>query len=238
VNIRLQKFIRDRLGISRRDAEKLILQNRVVVNGKSAELGMSVDVQKDSVEVNGEMLKRASESSEEKTYVLLNKPAGYVTSRYDPHNPKTVYDLLPAHYRNLFPVGRLDKDTEGLLILTNDGELTYKLTHPKFEVEKEYYVVIDSSIKDSDVVQIERGVKNEVITTSPAKIKVLRKTQNESRLNITIHEGKNREVKRIFGSLGYKVVYLKRTRVSNLDLQNLKTGEFKELKKATLYSNL
>lgn len=226
---RLQKYIRDITGISRRYAEELIEHRLVRVNGQVAQLGSSVETGKDIVVVKGKKLKE--DASKEFTYIMLHKPAGYLTSRFDPHNPVTVYKLLPEDMRFVFPVGRLDRDTEGLLLLTDDGELSYKLTHPKFEVEKEYFVTITGELKSKEVSQIEKGIRTGEFKTSPAKIKTLRCRRNETNLQIILREGQKREIKRIFAFFRYKVLYLKRLRVKHLELGDLPKGEWRNLTK-------
>ncbi|EKD99830.1 MAG: ribosomal large subunit pseudouridine synthase B [uncultured bacterium] len=225
MKLRLQKYIRDQTGVSRRKAEELISAGLVTVGGKQADLGMSVDDVSDVVELNGEKLG----GKKKLVYIMMNKPSGFICSRSDPHNPKTVYDLLPKEYSNLFPIGRLDIDTEGLLMLTNDGDFSYKLTHPKFEVEKEYYVLINGKLGLAEQREIEKGIKTPDLTTSPARIKILRSTPRETSLSMIIHEGQNREIKRIFAHFGYKVAYLKRIRVANYELGDLPTGQYVKL---------
>lgn len=223
--IRLQKYIRDLLGMSRRKSDDLIAAKKVQVNGVTAKLGQLVDPQKDTVTVEGKELR----GTKKLTYILLNKPAGYLTTRYDPHNPNTVYDLLPKDMNNLFPVGRLDRDTEGLLILTNDGDLSYQLTHPKHEIEKEYFAIITGKLLLNEKKQIEGGINDIDLHTSPAKVKVLRQSSSETQLNITLHEGQKREIRRIFAYFGHNVKYLKRTRVKSLKLEGLEKGKWRTL---------
>ena len=225
--IRLQKYIRDVLGCSRRKAEEYISEGKIVVNDEQALLGMSVDPAIDTVVVDGKKLNYKKEL----LYMMLHKPAGYVTTRSDPYAKKTVYDLLPNDFRHLVPVGRLDQDTEGLLLFTNDGDFAYQLTHPKFEVEKEYEVILNGRLSDDQQKKIEKGLKSKEITTSSAKIVIHTRTKNETSLSMTIHEGQKREIKRIFQVFGLKVVYLKRFRMGRYELGNLKKGKWIQVDK-------
>lgn len=213
MKLRLQKFISQAGVASRRKAEELIKQNRVRVNGKVIrEMGVMIEPQKDKVEVNNRKIKLASEF----VYYALNKPPGYVCTRQDPKAEKTIYDLLPRELRNkVWSVGRLDKESEGLLILTNDGELTLELTHPRYEHEKEYEVMLD------------KPFESDKEKAAPAKImKIAGKN-----LKVILKEGKKRQIRRIFDSLGYKVYKLKRVRINKLKLNSLTQGEFEPIKK-------
>jgi len=227
VKVRLQKYLRDCLGVSRRFAEEYIINGDIFVNGKVATIGMSVEPGKDVVKYQSKVLKIENEL----VYIMLNKPAGYVTSRFDPHNPKTVYSLLPPELTYVFPVGRLDLDTEGLLLLTNDGDLTYKLTHPKFEVEKEYYAIVDGQVTPDEARKVERGMKTKEFSTAKAKVTILKFRDGQSHINITLHEGQNREVRRIFGYLRHRVIYLSRFRFKDLRLEKMAIGEWRYLDK-------
>lgn len=221
MQIRLQKYIRDSIGISRRKAEDLISAGKVKVNGQIAQLGSVVNVETDNVLLEGKEISR----NEKKIYIVLNKPSGYITTRSDEQNRPTVYDLIPSEYKHLFPVGRLDYDTEGLLLLTNDGDFTYKLTHPKFEIEKEYEVVLDRNINNSQIEQIKKGVNSDLIKAAPAKVFI----QNDRKLNLIIHEGQKREIKLIFKTFGIDVLSLKRIRVHSLKLADLSVGTWRLL---------
>ena len=225
MQVRLQKFIRDCSGISRRKAEGLISAGLVTVNGERAVLGQVVDSGADVVKVSGEEQK----ADKAPVYIVLNKPRGYTTTRADPHAEKTIYELLPEEFKKLFPVGRLDKDSEGLLFLTNDGDFTYRLTHPKFEVEKEYTVVIRGSLTKKEKENIETGVKTEGFSTSPAKIELIVQNLSNTTLNITIHEGQNREIRRMFGLFNHEVLSLKRIRTHKILLGDLAVGKWRIL---------
>ena len=229
---RLQKFM-SKCGVaSRRKSEELIIEGKVKVNGiVVTELGYKVSPS-DFVEVNDKGI-----SQEEKVYFLLYKPEGYITSTKDEKNRKTVLDLINTN-KKIFPVGRLDYDTSGLLILTNDGDLTNILTHPKNDVEKLYSVKLKGVIKGEDIIKLSNGVFIDGIKTKKAKVKLKRYDNNTKRsyVDITITEGRNHQVKNMFASLGYEVVKLKRKKYAFLDLNGLKKGEyrpitFKEVKK-------
>ena len=234
MEIRLQKYIADCGITSRRKAEELILQGKIKVNGKVVqELGTKVNVQNDIVEYNGKVLKQ----EENKIYILLNKPIGYVTTVKDQFERNTVMDLIKGVKERLVPAGRLDMYTSGALILSNDGEFINKLTHPKNEIEKTYNVTINGIIDKDDVKKLETGVEinieEEKYVTKPAKVKIL-KTDDEknlSRLQIIIHEGKNREVRKMCEALGKKVLALHRARIGNIDVKDLKLGRWRYLKK-------
>ena len=226
MKIRLQKYIRDCTGLSRRKAEEEIAQGHVVINNTVATLGNSIETSQDIVLFHG---KKLTPQQEEKITIMLHKPAGYVTTRSDPQKRKTVFDLLPKQYQHLFPVGRLDYDTEGLLLLTNDGDLAYRLTHPKFEVEKEYLVTVDGFLSDENKKEIEKGLNTKEIKTSHAKIQIISRSQKQTTLHITIHEGQNREIRRIFEVFHLSVSHLKRIRIQNTLLGNLAKGKWKRI---------
>lgn len=232
---RLQKYMSMCGVASRRKCEELIKNGFVKVNGKViTELGFKVDGT-EVIEVNGEFIKR-----EEKEYYLLYKPEGYITSTKDEKGRKTVLDLINTK-KKVFPVGRLDFDTSGILILTNDGELTNKLTHPKGDIEKVYSVKIKGIIKGEDIKKLSDGILLNGVKTKKAKVKLKRvdKFNKKSYVEITITEGRNHQVKDMFASVGYPVLKLKRVRYAFLTLYGLKKGEYrpiniKEVKKLYL----
>lgn len=168
---------------------------------------------------------------EEKVVYLLNKPKNVISSASDDKGRICVTDLIDTDYR-LYPLGRLDYDSTGLILLSNDGELMQKLIHPKFEVEKTYYVVIDGLINNSDINKLSKGVRIDDYVSAPATIELLNQNKNKytSSLNVTIHEGRNREIRKMFASLGYKVIKLHRFKEANIELGNLKSGEYRLLK--------
>jgi pseudouridine synthase len=223
---RLQKFLSQAGVASRRHAEELILQGVVRVNGKVVkELGTKVDPSKDEVRVNNKVVE-----VEQKVYIMLNKPKRYMTTRHDPRARKTVYDLLPPDLRSVvWPVGRLDFHTEGLLLLTNDGDLTQTLTHPSKEHDKEYEVQIDKELSSGRIEKIQNGMIIDGKKTAPATLR----TQGTT-VYLTIHEGMNRQVRKMFGELGYTVRNLRRIRVGKLTLGDLAVGKFKMLQKTDI----
>jgi pseudouridine synthase len=221
---RVQKFLSSAGFCSRRKAEEFIKSGQVNINGKKAKLGDKVDPAVDVVKVYGKLVKPPAQ----KIYLMLNKPKGVVVSKSDPKGKKTVFSLLPEDLRTkVWNVGRLDFDTEGLLILTNDGELTQELAHPKYEHEKEYEVTTQEAPTDSQLEHLRTGVELTTGTTYPAQVK----TRN-GYVYITIHEGKKRQVRRMFSMVGLTVSNLKRIRINKLLLpKDLATGQFREIKK-------
>ena len=226
--IRLQKYLADCGIASRRKSEELIKQGQVKVNGKTiTELGTKVIPNKDIVEYNGKKI----ELKKEYVYILLNKPIGYVTTVKDQFNRDSVLDLVKTNKR-LVPVGRLDMYTSGALILTNDGDFVYKVTHPKHEIEKTYTVTIIGIVKKEEVEKLKKGVEIEDYITKPAKVKILKidEEKNQSRLEITIHEGKNRQVRKMCEAVGSKVVALHRSKIGDIGVKDLKLGTWRYLK--------
>ena len=217
---RLQKVLA-RAGFgSRRAAEDLIAKGRVTVNGQTAVLGQRVDPERDRVEVDGIGVSiRAG-----LVYYLLNKPIGVVTTASDPQGRPTVVDLVPIEPR-VFPVGRLDVDSEGLLLLTNDGELTHRLTHPSFGVEKEYLVEVDGTPAPAAIRRLREGVELEDGLTAPAQAVPV----GDRALRIVIHEGRNRQVRRMCAAVGHPVRRLVRTRIGPIAERSLKPGEWRPL---------
>ncbi len=213
---------------SRRRMADAIRDGHVFVNGEMVtSFSHPVAPGKDRVEIDGEPV---NISPEKKIYLVLNKPRGVLSTTADERGRATVLDILPAKYRglNLYPVGRLDKDSTGLLVMTNDGELTYRLTHPRFENEKEYLVAVDARLSSEEKRRLEEGVMLEEGKTSPVKVNEVRSVLPHS-YSITIHEGKKRQVRRMMESLGHKVLTLERIREGNLRLGSLKEGEVREL---------
>ena len=227
---RLQKIIANSGVCSRRKAEELITKGRVSVNGIVVDtLGFKASLN-DDIRVDGYKI-----NNEEKVVYLLNKPKNVISSASDDRGRVTVVDLIDSKYR-LFPMGRLDYDSTGLILLSNDGELMQMLIHPKYEVEKTYQVTIDGLIKVEEIKRLQAGVKIDNYVTAPAKVKLIRQNENKytSFLEITIHEGRNHQVKKMFLSQGYKVIKLHRVKEANLELGNLKSGEYRRLKPVEL----
>ena len=223
---RIQKVIANSGYCSRRKAEELIKINKVLVNGKIATIGMQVG-NNDIIEIDGEIIKKDTDN---KVYYLLNKPRGVVTTSSDELGRKTVIDLIDTEKR-IYPVGRLDYDTTGVLLLTNDGELTNKLTHPKNNIEKVYVAKIEGIITGIDINKLKRGVIIDNFKTSPARVKLKSydKKSQTSLVELTIHEGHNHQVKKMFEAVGYNVIKLTRIRFAGIDVKSLKSGEYRQL---------
>lgn len=213
---------------SRRRMADAIREGRVYVNGEEVtNFSQPVTPGKDRVEVDG---RTVPISPGKKAYLVLNKPRGVLTTTADEMGRVTVLDIIPSKFRSpgLYPVGRLDKESTGLLVLTNDGELTYRLTHPRFESEKEYLVQVEGRLSNEELRKLEQGVMLEDGMTSPAKVKEVRSGLPNS-YSVTIHEGKKRQVRRMMEVLGHRVLTLKRIREGNLMLGDMKEGEMREL---------
>lgn len=226
--MRLNKYIA-RAGVcSRRKADELIANGNVKINGDViTEMGTQVEAG-DSVSVNGRLIEG---DTGEKIYLALNKPLGYVTTMRDEKNRLTVADLVADVPERLFPVGRLDYNTTGLLIMTNDGELTYSLTHPKHEVYKTYVASVAGVVSDKRVSQLSKGVDIGGFVTSPSKVKVIKQNPRSAVVEIKIREGKNRQVRKMFAAVGNRVQALERTAIGDLKLGRLMTGHYRKLTK-------
>ena len=226
---RLQKFLANSGIASRRKCEEYILKGKVSVNGKIVdELGTKINPDKDVVKYNGKIVKK----TDKKVYILLNKPIDYVTTVKDQFDRQTVLDLIDIPEK-VVPVGRLDMYTSGALLLTNDGDFVYKVTHPKYEIEKTYTVTIRGIATQDDVKKLENGVKIDDYVSGKAKVKILKtdEEKNFSRLQITIHEGKNRQVRKMCEAIDKKVLALHRRRIGNLDVKNIEIGKWRYLNK-------
>ena len=220
---RLQKYLAECGIASRRKCEEYIIQGKVQVNGKTiTELGVKVNPEKDKITFEGKNVKQ----EERKVYILLNKPIGYVTTSDEQFGRDKVLDLVKVRER-VVPVGRLDMYTSGALILTNDGDFVYKVTHPKHEITKTYTVTVKGIIKNEEVEQLRKGVKIDDYTTRPAKVKILKTDEEKdiSRLEITIHEGKNRQVRRTCESVGRRVIALHRSKIGNIGVKDIELGK-------------
>ena len=224
--MRLQKWMALCGVAARRKCELLISEGHVQVNGSlCTQMGVSVDPDVDEVRVDG-MLIRAQE---EKIYIMLNKPQGVICAVTDPFGRKTVLDCVEGLNARLFPVGRLDYDTEGLILLTNDGAFSQRVLHPSFQVDKTYYTVAIGQVTDEHLAKLQSGVMLEDGITAPAKVRLLQRSPARSILLITIHEGRNRQVRRMMETLGYPVQYLRRDGFGPLKLENLASGEYRAL---------
>ena len=224
--IRLQKYMANAGVCSRRKAEEIIAEGRVSVNGKVVtEMGITVS-NEDGVIVDGKEIKLV----EKYTYIMLNKPKGYITTAKDQFGRDSVLDLLKGVDARVYPVGRLDRNTTGLLLLTDDGDLTQKLTHPSNEIEKTYKAKVEGVITYDKVEQLKDGVVIDGgFKTSKAKVKITEKDKFATVLEITIHEGKNRQVRKMCEAVGHTVIYLERISEGNLKLGDLKRGEWRHL---------
>lgn len=227
--IRLQKFLANCGIASRRKCEELIINGKIKVNDKIAELGMKVNPEIDVIKYNGKEVKLEKKKY---TYILLNKPIGVVTTAQDQFGRETVLDLVKIEKR-VVPVGRLDMYTSGALILTDDGDFIYKITHPKHEINKTYNVTVKGIVLKEDIEKLQNGVIiDKEYKTKPAKAKILKvdKEKNISRVEITIHEGKNRQVRKMCEAIGKKVLALHRSKIGNLEVKDLKIGTWRYLK--------
>jgi len=223
---RVQKFLSEQGVASRRKAEEFVKSGQVSINGRKAKLGDKVDPEKDTVKVYGKVIKAEAK----KIYIALNKPKGYVVSKSDPQGRHTVFSLLPEEMqKKVWNVGRLDFNTEGLLIFTNDGELTQELSHPKYEHDKEYEVITYEAPTDMQIDKLRHGVEISTGPTAEAKVKI-----KSGKIFLTIHEGKKHQVRRMLEAVGLSVTNLKRVRMNKLELPNIKPGEFVYVKKTDI----
>lgn len=222
---RLQKVMAKAGVASRRKCEDLIAAGEVKVNGITVtEAGVKVNPEKDIIEVKGREI-----GVEDKVYFLLYKPVGYITSVGDPRKRKTVVDLMSGIQERIFPVGRLDYDTSGLLLLTNDGDLAFHMTHPSHEMEKEYEAFVKGKVGDSNLDRLREGLQLEDGWTAPARVKRLGENGSNTLLQLVIHEGRNRQVRRMCEAVGHPVLNLKRTRIAFLTIGKLKEGQYRSL---------
>lgn len=227
--MRINKFIAQATGMSRRAADRAIAEGRVAINGGRIEVGTEV-APADTASLDGKPLTLQAKT----LTIILNKPVGYVVSR-DGQGSKTVYDLLPPEYHHLKPIGRLDKDSSGLLLLTNDGNLANELTHPKYQKEKIYQVELDKPLSAEDKAKIEQGIQLEdglskltVISTTVEKSRSLDSARDNRKWTIKMQEGRNRQIRRTFAALGYTVTKLHRTHFGTYALANLPVGSHRE----------
>lgn len=225
--VRLQKYIAMCGVASRRKAEELIAKGKIKVNGKIvSEAGTKVEIGADMVELGGEVIKAVSK----KYYIMLNKPIGYVSTASDQFERPTVVDLVSEDIQTrIFPVGRLDYETEGLLLLTNDGDFTYRVTHPKFRVEKTYIAILKGGITIRALNMLRRGVDIGDFVTSPAEVEIMEAEAGKTMLKIVIHEGKNRQVRRMLETVGARLEYLQRIKIGKVELGNLPLGRWRYL---------
>lgn len=223
--MRLQKFLANAGVSSRRKAEELIAAGKVKVNGKViTELGTKIDDAKDVVIVNGKQIKSA-----EPVWIALHKPPGYLSTRQDPQGRPTVYDLLPENLRTLFYVGRLDMDSEGLLLMTNDGDVANRLLHPRYEVERVYEVLVRGEIKPDKIQMLLDGVELDDGIATAETVRVLGVKRNEMKMRVSLREGRKREVRRMMWAVGHKVLKLKRLSYGPIQLGRLPEGKWRKL---------
>jgi 23S rRNA pseudouridine2605 synthase len=227
---RLQKIIAEMGIASRRKAEELIIEGRVKVNGKAAVIGMKADPTTDHIKVDGKLLV----NPENKVYFIFNKPRGVVTSLSDPEGRPTVNDFLRGIKQRVFPVGRLDYDSEGMLILTNDGEFAQAVLHPSRKIPKTYLVKIKGLLEEEEINKLRNGIRLDRTVTAPAKVKRLRKAEHNSWIEMTISEGKKRQIRRMLEKVGHQVIRLMRIRIGGLEMGPLKPGTYRRITPAEI----
>ena len=230
--MRLNKFLSNSGVASRRKCDLLIKEGKVYVNGKLVtELGTIINEKKDKVTVDGERITLPSSF----VYIKLNKPKGYACTAHDEKGRKTIYDLIDTDER-LFSIGRLDYDTEGLIILTNDGDFANKVSHPKFSIEKEYRVTIEGDIKESELAVMRKGVVIDGERLPSARVNFLSSENGFTKLSVVIDEGQNRQIRRMFEAIGKSIRLLKRVRIGSVTLGRLRRGDYKDLTEGELNS--
>jgi pseudouridine synthase len=224
--MRLQRYLALCGVASRRASETLIREGRVTVNGETASIGTDIDPDSDKVRLEGKPVRR-----EKPVYILLNKPKGVITTLDDPHGRDTVMDCLRGVRARVFPVGRLDLDVGGVLLLTNDGELAQRLTHPRYEVPKTYVATVKGRVSEETIQKLESGVTLTDGPTAPAKAEIRAKGKDTTRLRLTLREGRKREVKRMCSEVGHDVVKLRRTHFAGLEVGGLRPGQWRWLRR-------
>ena len=228
--MRINKYLAESGVASRRASDAMIEERRVLINGKTATLGSEVE-DGDTVTVDGSIVRPVKKYS----YYMLNKPKGYVTTVKDDKGRKTVMDLLPKKGDRLYPVGRLDYDTEGLLMITNDGELAQRLTHPVNEVPKTYVAKIEGVLTENMLARLRGGVEVDGVRTKKSAVRIVDETKTETKVSVTITEGRNRQVRKMFEAVGKEVIFLKRVKIGDLALRGLNRGEYRPLTKEEIY---
>ena len=222
--MRLQKYLAECSIASRRGSEKLINEGRVTVNGDLAQIGQLINPASDTI-----LFDNASVLQDTKIYVLLNKPQGVITTAKDTHNRKTVVDLITGVSARIFPIGRLDMDVTGTLLLTNDGELTNRLAHPRYEVDKIYHAWVNGIVSHKTAEKLRKGIKLEDGMTAPAGINILKVQRQATLIKLTIHEGRKRLVKRMCATVGHPICNLRRISIGTINAQGLQSGEWRHL---------
>lgn len=229
MKVRLNKFIANTSKYSRRKADEIIQQGLVAVNGKPVlEMGILIDDQIDKVTIDNAPLTIKSDF----TYLALNKPSGYITSRSDEFDRATIMDILPKNL-NLKPVGRLDRNSEGLILVSNDGAFINKFTHPKFNCQKEYLVTLETPAKENEISKLEQGIEIDGYKTKPCKIQTI----TAQKFQIIIYEGRNRQIRKMFASINHPVKYLKRIRIDKILLGDLPLGKYRNLTQEELHAD-
>lgn len=224
MKMRIHKYLAHAGVASRRHAETMVAEGKVTVNGKIVSVGKVIESDMDEVAVEGKKVK----IDQILVYYLLNKPRGVVSAVTDPDGRRTVVTLVPGGHR-LYPVGRLDYDSEGLMLLTNDGDLAYKITHPKYEINKTYHVLVKGVMNEKSIGYLEQGVTIEGQKTAPAEVSIAEAQANNTWLDITIHEGRNRQIRKMCEAVGYPVMRLIRTKLGPWELGDLASGKFQAL---------
>jgi len=227
--VRVQKVLSDMGFASRRAAEKLIEEGRVKINGRICVIGQKIDPRKDIISVDGEKVVKEYGKNKRRWYVALNKPRGYVTTMSDELGRKCVTELLGDIDERVYPVGRLDKNSEGLLLLTNDGEFANLMMHPSYHINKTYRVTVDAGLNEEQLIQLASGVEIDGKMTLPAIVTVLVREPNRAVIQMVISEGRNRQIRKMCETVGLEVLRLKRTAVGGIRLGMLKPGEWREL---------
>lgn len=227
--IRLQRFMAECGVASRRQSERIIAEGRVAINGRVAQIGETIDPESDEITVDGVGLCR-----DRTLYLLLNKPRGVVTTLKDKYGRKTILEFLKGVGVRVFPVGRLDMDVGGALILTNDGELAHRLAHPRFEVEKVYRVRVKGTVRTETTVRLTAGLRLEDGFAAADHVRILDADRHASLLRIVLHEGRKREVKRLCAAVGHPVIELQRVSVGNVSVDDLRPGEWRPLSNSEL----
>ncbi len=223
--MRINKYIAQSGFCSRRKADEYVLAGRVKVNGKVVVmLGFEIR-KKDKVTIDDKIIR-----ADKLEYFKFYKPTGYITTKSDEKGRKTIYDIIPDEYKHLNPVGRLDKDSSGLIILTNDGNLAYELTHPSIKVSKTYLVRVDGKLKDDELQKLTDGIEIEEGKIAYCDWEILEQSKNETLFEIILYQGLNRQIRKMFEFLGYNVINLKRIRHANIELSGLKKGQIKQIK--------
>ena len=222
---RIQKILSEMGIASRRHAEEMIREGRITVNGRVAAIGMKADRARDHIKVDGKLIAW----TEPRVYIIFHKPKSVVTTLRDPEGRKTVKDFLKGVKYRVFPAGRLDYDSEGLLVLTNDGDFAQALLHPSRKIPKTYLVKVKGVLGDREIASLRKGMKLDDGMTAPASVRKIRKTENNSWIEVTIHEGRKRQIRRMVEAAGHLVLRLKRIRIDGIELGDMKPGQYRYL---------